>query len=60
MTSDERRQPVNPPADEERYPEHVGLKDFSYPEDVGLKDFRFGAIGLGTCAGLAILFAIIF
>ncbi len=31
-----------------------------YREDVGLKDFRFGVIGLGTCAGLAILFAIIF
>jgi hypothetical protein len=59
MTSDERQR-VNRPADEERYPEHVGLKDFSHPEDVGLKDFRFGAIGLGTCAGLAILFAIIF
>lgn len=49
MTSDERRPPVNRPADEERY-----------PEDVGLKDFRFGVIGLGTCAGLAFLFAIIF
>lgn len=30
------------------------------PENVGLKDLRFGAIGLGTCAALAILFAIIF
>ena len=50
MTSDdERSQPVNRPADQQ-----------GYPEDVGLKDFRFGAIGLGTCAGLAILFAIIF
>jgi hypothetical protein len=29
-------------------------------ENVGLKDLRFGVIGLGTCAGLAILFAIIF
>jgi hypothetical protein len=28
--------------------------------DVGLKDFKFGVIGLGGCAGLAILFAIIF
>jgi hypothetical protein len=49
MTSHERRQPVNRPADEARY-----------PEDVGLKDFKFGVIGLGTCAGLAILFAIVF
>ena len=49
MMSDERRQPVNRPADEA-----------GYPEDVGLRDFRFGAIGLGICAGLAILFAIIF
>jgi hypothetical protein len=31
-----------------------------YGEDVGLKDFKFGVIGMGTCAGLAILFAIIF
>ena len=28
----------------------------SYLENVGLKDFKFGAIALGTCAGLAILF----
>jgi hypothetical protein len=35
-------------------------KEPEYREDVGLKDFRFGVIGLGTCAGLAILFAIIF
>ena len=49
MTSDEGRQPVNRPADEQ-----------GYPEDVGLKDFRFGVFGLGTCAALAILFAIIF
>ena len=50
MTSDdERSQPLNLPAAEQ-----------GYPEDVGLKDFRFGVIGLGTCAGLAILFAIIF
>ena len=31
-----------------------------YRENVGLKDLRFGVIGMGTCAGLAILFAIIF
>ena len=49
MTSEERRPPVNRPAHQERF-----------PEDVGLKDFRFGVIGLGTCGGLAILFAIIF
>lgn len=49
MTSDEWRQPVNRPAHDERY-----------AEDVGLKDVRFGVIGLGSCAGLAILFAIIF
>jgi hypothetical protein len=41
--------PMNYRADEPRY-----------REDVGLKDFKFGVIGLGTCAGLAILFAIIF
>jgi hypothetical protein len=35
-------------------------EDADYREDVGLKDFTFGVIGLGTCAGLAILFAIIF
>jgi hypothetical protein len=40
---------MNRPADEARYLENVGLKDF-----------KFGAIGLGTCAGLAILFAILF
>jgi len=50
MTSDDdRSQPVNRPADEQ-----------GYPEDVGLRDFRFGVIGLGACAGLAILFAIVF
>ena len=49
MTPEERRQPVNSPAGQARY-----------PEDVGLKDFKFGVIGLGTCAALAILFAIIF
>lgn len=49
MRSDERRPVVNRPADEQ-----------GYPEDVGLKDFTFGVIGLGICAGLAILFAIIF
>ena len=32
----------------------------SYPEDVGAKDFKMGATGLLLCAGLAILFAIIF
>jgi hypothetical protein len=37
------------PADEARYPENVGLRDF-----------KLGVIGLGTCAGLAILFAIVF
>ena len=40
---------MNRPADEARYPENVGLKDL-----------KFGAIGLGTCAGLVILFAILF
>jgi hypothetical protein len=40
---------MNRPADEPRYPENVGLKDF-----------KFGVVGLGSCAGLAILFAIIF
>jgi hypothetical protein len=49
MTSEERRQPVNRPADEA-----------SGPENVGLRDLTFGVIGLGTCAALAILFAIIF
>jgi hypothetical protein len=49
MASDERREPVNRPADEA-----------PGPENVGLKDLRFGVIGLGTCAALAILFAIIF
>ena len=34
--------------------------DTGYSEDVGLKDFKSGVIGLGPCAGLAILFAIIF
>ena len=34
--------------------------DPRYAEDVGLKDFKFGVIGLGLAAGLAILFAIIF
>jgi hypothetical protein len=29
-------------------------------EDVGAKDFKMGATGLLFCAGLAILFAIIF
>lgn len=29
-------------------------------EDVGLKDFKIGATGLLLCAGLAILFLIIF
>jgi hypothetical protein len=32
----------------------------SYPEDIGAKDFKMGATGLLACAGLAILFAIIF
>lgn len=49
MTSEEGRQPMNRPADEQ-----------GHPEDVGLKDVRFGAIGLAICAGLAVLFAIIF
>ena len=49
MTSEERRQPVNRPADEARGPDNVGLRDLT-----------FGVIGLGTCAALAILFAIIF
>jgi hypothetical protein len=40
---------MNRPADETRYPENVGLKDV-----------KFGASGLGTCAGLAILFGIVF
>jgi hypothetical protein len=31
-----------------------------YSEDVGAKDFKMGATGLLFCAGLAILFAIIF
>jgi hypothetical protein len=31
-----------------------------YPADIGLKDFKMGATGLLACAGLAILFAIIF
>jgi len=31
-----------------------------YSEDVGLKDFKIGATGLLVCAGLAILFLIIF
>ena len=39
---------MNRPADEARYPENVGLRDF-----------KLGAIGLGTCAALAILFAIL-
>ena len=34
--------------------------DASYREDVGRKDFTFGVIGLGVCAVLAILFALIF
>jgi hypothetical protein len=49
MASEERREPVNRPADEP-----------PGPENAGLKDLRFGVIGLGTCAALAILFAIIF
>jgi hypothetical protein len=32
----------------------------SYPDDVGLKDFKMGTTGLLLCAGLAILFLIIF
>jgi hypothetical protein len=32
----------------------------SYAEDVGAKDVKMGATGLLLCAGLAILFAIIF
>jgi hypothetical protein len=50
-TDDIRRKAtaMNRPADEARDPENVGLKDL-----------KFGAIGLGTCAGLAILFAILF
>jgi hypothetical protein len=48
MTPHERRQPVDPRAEEARY-----------REDVGLKDFKFGVIGLGACAGLAILVAIL-
>jgi hypothetical protein len=35
-------------------------EDAGYREEVGRKDFTFGVIGLGTCAVLAILFAIIF
>ena len=35
-------------------------EDAGYREDVGRKDFTFGVIGLGVCAVLAILFAIIF
>jgi hypothetical protein len=35
-------------------------EDVGYREDVGRKDFTFGVIGLGVCAVLAILFAIIF
>jgi hypothetical protein len=31
-----------------------------YAEDVGAKDFKVGATGLLFCAGLAILFAIVF
>jgi hypothetical protein len=31
-----------------------------YSDDVGLKDFKQGATGLLICAGLAILFMIIF
>ena len=34
--------------------------DVRYSEDVGLKDFKQGATGLLLCAGLAILFMIIF
>lgn len=36
------------------------IDEARYPENVGLKDLKFGAVGLGLCAGLAILFAIIF
>jgi hypothetical protein len=32
----------------------------TYSDDVGAKDFKMGATGLLLCAGLAILFAIIF
>jgi hypothetical protein len=48
---------MNRPADEARY--RAGDEARS-AEDVGVKDFKFGVIGLGTCAGLAILFSIIF
>lgn len=34
--------------------------DARYAEDVGLKDFKIGTTGLLLCAGLAILFMIIF
>jgi hypothetical protein len=57
MTSDEGRQLMNRPADEASY--RAG-DQAPAAEDVGLKDFKFGVIGLGTCAGLAILFSIIF
>ena len=39
---------------------HERADDVSYAEDVGGKDFKMGATGLLLCAGLAILFAIIF
>ena len=42
--------------------EEIAMDDpnVRYPEDVGLKDFKIGATGLLLCAGLAILFMIIF